>query len=219
MKKVIGVIEQSPLFSMIATDHLENMLDCLNARIARFPKGGSIFIAGGAAERVGLVLSGAVQVFRDDFWGNRAILANLEPPDLFGETFACAGVDTLPVNVSATADSEVMLLDYRKIIVTCSSSCAFHTKLIENMMKILARKNLLLNRKIEVLSARTIRDKLIAYLASQASLQDSKRFEIPFSRQELADYLAVDRSALSRELSAMQKQGIILYHKNSFEFL
>lgn len=217
MEKYFDTIKKTPLFAGIADNELESMLCCLNAKKEAYPKGGSIFIAGDPASFVGLVLSGSAQVVRDDALGNRTILTKLIPGELFGETFACAGIKTLPVSVITGERSQVLLLDYKKIISTCPSSCAFHSLMIENMLQILAKKNLGLNRKIEAMSARTTRGKLLSYLTLQANSAGSLSFEIPFSRQELADYLSVDRSAMSAELSRMQRDGLLKFHKNHFE--
>lgn len=219
MEEFVDWLPQCPLFAGINGNDMRGMLGCLNARSAVYAKDATVFLAGDPARRVGLVLAGAVQVVRDDVFGNRAILAKLGPGDLFGETFACAAVEILPVSVTAVSNCKVLLLDYRRIIDTCSSSCIFHSRLIENMLKILAGKNLMLNQKIEALSARTTREKLMAYLASQASRAGRRQFDISFSRQELADYLAVDRSALSREMGAMQREGLIHFDRSRFELL
>jgi len=217
LKKYYPVLLKSPLFHGILEKDLESMLSCLNARAAGYAGDSVVFLAGDPAARVGLVLEGAVQVVREDIFGNRAILTALMPGQLFGETFACAGVEILPVSVIAVSDCKILLLDYRRIITTCPTACVFHSRLIENMLKILAGKNLVLNQKIEALSARTTREKLLAYLVAQAGVAGSRRFTIPSTRQELADYLSVDRSALSREMGIMQKEGMIRFKKNCFE--
>lgn len=210
---------QSPLFHNITFQELESLLQCLDAGIKHYSKDSFIFWAGNPARRVGLLLEGSIQIVRNDVFGNRTILAKLSAGDLFGEVFACAGMDTLPVSAVAATSCRVLLLDYRRIITTCSSTCVFHNLLIENMLRILANKNLLLNQKIEVLSARGLREKLLTYLHSMALQSADQRFAIPFNRQELADYLSVDRGALSRELSAMQRDGLIRCEKNQFELL
>jgi CRP-like cAMP-binding protein len=219
VRKYLEIIEKSPLFKGIAQGDLTNMLDCLSASVHDYVKHAAIFFAGLPAERVGIILAGAAQVVRYDIFGNRTILTTLEQGGMFGETFACAGVETLPVSVLATEACKALLVDYRKIIVTCPSSCVFHNKMIENMMQILARKNLTLNQKIEAVSARTTREKLIVYLTAQAGRAGSRAFGIPLNRQELADYLSVDRSAMSAELSRMRDDGILEFHKNRFEIL
>lgn len=219
MRADSAVLMKSALFASIAEKDLEGILHCLNARTADYPKDSVIFLAGSPAERVGLVLEGTVQVLREDIFGNRMILTMLPPGQLFGETFACAGVEILPVSVVATSQCKVLLLDYRRIVNTCPTACTFHHTLIENMLKILAEKNLLLNRKIEALTARSTREKLMAYLTAQAGTAGSRQFEIPYTRQELADYLSVDRSALSREMGAMQREGLMRFRRNRFELL
>lgn len=219
MENYLEIIMQSLLLKDVSPENLGSLLNCVGARRASYKKGGLIFTSGSPAEHVGMVLAGEAQVIREDYFGNRAILTRVQSGDLFGEAFACAGLDTLPVSVEAADDCEILLLDYRKIIHTCPSSCSFHNKLIENMLSIIARKNLLLNNKNEVLSGRTIREKLLAYLAMQAAASGSSSFAIPFNRQELADFLAVDRSALSRELGKLQAEGRIHCRKNQFEII
>ncbi|MDL2264322.1 Crp/Fnr family transcriptional regulator [Synergistaceae bacterium OttesenSCG-928-I11] len=222
MKKIsdlLPLLERVPLFADIARADLPAMLDCLGAAARAYGKGETVFLAGDAASRIGLVCDGAAQVVREDVFGNRTILTSLGPGELFGETFACARVDHLPVSVVAMSPSEILLLDYRRIVTTCPSSCTFHARLIENMLGILAEKNLMLNRKIEALSARSTRGKLTAYLAAQAERNGSRAFSIPFNRQELADYLAVERSAMSAELGKMRDEGLIRFHRNEFELL
>lgn len=218
MKK-IGATLLCPLFAGIETDKLHSLLDCLAAVKRVYRKDEFIFMAGDQATSVGIVLSGSVRVLQEDFWGHRGILAHIEPGGLFGEAFSCAEKDALPVSVIASEASEVLLVDYRRIVTTCSSACIFHTLLIMNMLRILAEKNILLTRKIEHLSKRTTRDKLLSFLSAQAVFAKSNAVEIPFNRQELADFLCVDRSALSRELGAMQSEGLINYDKNSFELI
>lgn len=217
MKHYDAILKKIAIFQKIAEQDLESLLQCLQVSFRSYQKGQAIMIAGDPADRVGIVLTGGVRIIRDDINGNSTILAKLNQGDLFGEAFACAEIDTLPVNVIATDPTEVMFMDYRRIIHVCPSSCIFHNRLVENMMQILAQKNIMLNQKIEVLSGRTMRDKIMAYLLTQASRTKSRRFEIPFNRQELADYLSVDRSALSAELGRMKRDGLIEFHKNQFE--
>ncbi|MDR1126057.1 MAG: Crp/Fnr family transcriptional regulator [Deltaproteobacteria bacterium] len=206
-----------PLFAGIEESRLESLLVCLNVVKRRYRKDEFVFLAGDKATSVGAVLSGEVRVLQEDFWGRRTILAHIEPGNLFGEAFSCAEKDALPVSVVAAAPCEILLIDYRKIVTTCSSACSFHTRLVMNMMRILAEKNILLTRKMEHLSKRTTRGKLLSFLSAQAMLAKSTTVKIPFNRQELADYLCVDRSALSREIGAMQTEGLIRYDKNRFE--
>ena len=209
MRQYFDILKKSPLFFGLSDQEIESMLQCLRGKQAAYKKNESVFLAGSPAGEIGVVLEGRVEVSRSDLFGNRAMLAKLSPGELFGEAFACAGVDTLPVDVVSADQSILLLINYRRILSVCPSACTFHSRFGENMLKILARKNLYLNGKIEVLSARTIRDKLTAYLNAQALKESSRCVTLPFNRQELADYLSVDRSAMSREISAMQRDGLI----------
>ncbi|NLO84210.1 MAG: Crp/Fnr family transcriptional regulator [Clostridiales bacterium] len=192
------------------------MLQCLSAKSRLYQKNEYIFHLDQSAEFVGVVLSGGCHVIQEDFWGNRTIVAHIGKGQLFGEAFTCADVKKLPVSVVATSASEILFIDLKRIVSTCSSSCDFHTQIILNMMKILANKNILLTQKIEHITKRTIRDKVLSYLSSCAVSSMSETVVIPFSRQELADYLGVQRSALSREISAMKSDGLLDYNKNQF---
>lgn len=219
LSETLGVLQGTPLFAGIAPKDLEAALHCLGARVGCYDGGGFVFRAGDPVSRVGIVCRGEVQVIREDVFGNRTILTNLRAGEMFGEVFACAKITRLPVGVVATQESEIALIDYRRIVTSCPSSCAFHTRLIENMLGILAEKNLMLNRRIEIFSARSTRGKLLAYLSIQAREQGTAKFTIPYNRQELADFLAVERSAMSAELGRMRDDGLIRFHRSEFELL
>lgn len=213
------VLKKCPLFADICEFDLANMLGCLSTAKRSYKKNTFIFKTHDTVSSVGIVQSGSVHVIQEDFWGNRTILANFGPAGLFGEAFSCTETEKLPVSVVAAEAVEILFIDYRKIVTTCSNTCVFHIKLIKNMMHILAQKNIMLTQKMEVLSKRTTRDKLLAYLSTQALHNKAGVFSIPFSRQELADYLSVDRSALSREMGAMQNEGLLRFNRNTFELL
>jgi CRP-like cAMP-binding protein len=215
----LPAIKECPLFAGIGESDSGTLLNCLGATAGTFEKNAFIFRVDDAVTSVGVVLSGGVHVLQEDFWGNRVIVARVGPGDLFGEAFSCAGLERLPVSVVAAEKSEVMFLDYRRIIGVCSSACPFHVGLIENMMRILAEKNILLTRKIEHVTRRTTREKLLSWLSEQARAAGSSAFDIPFNRQELAEYLSVDRSAMSGELSKMRKENLLRYERNHFELL
>ena len=204
------------LFSGIDEEKIDALLSCLGARNQRYEKSAFIFRADDKASLVGVVLSGSVNVIQEDYWGNRTILAHIGQSGLFGEAYSCAGVEKLPVSVVAADDCEVLFLDYRKIITTCSSACTFHTQLVFNMINILANNNMRLAKKLEHVSKRSIREKLLSFLSAEAVRQKSSTIKVPFDRQELAEFLGVDRSALSRELSNMKKEGLVDYGKNRF---
>ena len=216
---ISSALMQSPLFRGIDPDFFPSMLRRLQADVRSYPKGSWIFLAGDPAERVGVVLDGDVQVVRENPTGSRTVLAPLTQGDFFGETFACAQMDLLPVSVLAITDCRILLLDYRNAIRKSDASDGFSHLLIENMLGILANKNLWLNRRVQILSAGAIRKRLLCYLGMIAAETGHRQFDIPLSRQALADFLAVDRSALSRELGDMQREGLLRYRQNHFELL
>lgn len=219
MKEFFPILETCPLFDGIDLNDLSSMLTCLGARVSKYQKNQIIFQEGEAAKYVGIVLSGAAQIIREDFYGNRSIVARIEAAELFGESFACAGVTALPVSVAAAEDCQVMLIDCRRITVSCTSACSFHSRMIFNLLRMVATKNLVFNQKIEITSHRTTREKLMAYLLMQAKQNKSSSFTIPYDRQALADYLGVDRSAMAVEISKLRKDGIIACEKSHFELL
>ena len=219
MKEFYPILERCSLFSGIRMEDLGAMMGCIGGRTMSFAKGQAIFREGDPATHVGLVLSGAVQLVREDYYGNRSILARIEPAGLFGESFACADVKNLPISVVAVEDSKVMLIDSHRITVTCANACGFHNRMIFNMLKVVANQNLVLNQKIEIISKRTTREKLMAYLHAQAKLHQSDSFTIPYDRQGLADYLEVERSAMSAEISKLRKDGLIECDRSAFRLL
>ena len=219
MKKYINILMKCPLFAGISEEELLAMASCLGARAVSVPAGEVIFSEGSPAKYMGLLLSGAAQVVQEDYFGNRTILTHLEPADLFGESFACAQMEALPVSVIAAEPSEVLLMDCRRLLTTCTSACDFHNRLIFNLLKVVAMKNLMFQQKIEITSKRSTWEKLMTYLAAQAKRCGSNSFTIPFDRQELADYLEVDRSGLSAEISKLRKEGVLQSEKNRFVLL
>ncbi len=212
----MDALKECPLFAGIEPSQWKALLPCLNAQRRSYAKDEYIFRVDEPALFVGVVLSGGAHVIQEDFWGNRAILTHVVPGDLFGEALSCAGTDRLPFSVVATEASDILLIDYRRISRVCSSACVFHARMIANMLHILADKNVRLTQKMEHISKRTTRDKLLSFLSAQAVQADSHDIAIQFSRQELADYLCVERSALSRELGAMKRDGLLDYTKNRF---
>jgi CRP-like cAMP-binding protein len=216
MKEYLKVLKIVPLFKDINEVEINTMLKCLNAHKKSYKKNEIILMAGQSVTEVGIVLSGCVQIMREDISGNRTILARFEKGNLFTEAFVCSNIKTLPITVSSISESVILFVDYHRIITTCSSACVFHAKLIKNMMAILADKNIMLSGKIEHLSKRTTKEKLLSYLSEQAAIKGNNEFTIPFNRQELADYLCVDRSAMSNELCKLRDEGILSFHRNNF---
>ena len=219
MKKYFNILRKCPLFNDIDDNDLSTMLACLGAKILSFDKKYTVFSEGSPAKYVGIVLSGSVQVIKNDYYGNRSILSTIAPSEMFAEAFACAETDSLPVSVIADEPCEVMLIDCRHILHTCANNCGFHQHLIFNLMKDLALKTIMFHQRIEITSKRTTREKLMTYLVMQSRKANCQSFDVPFDRQELADYLEVDRSGLSAEISKMKKEGLIENNKNHFEIL
>ena len=219
MKKYISVLKNCGLFNDIEDENLIAMLGCLGAKVITARKNEAIFQEGTNAKFLGIILSGAVQMVQDDFYGNRTIVTQIEENRIFGESFACAGVTSLPVSFIASKDCEIMLIDCGRITNTCCNACAFHKQVIFNLLQLVAKKNLDFHQKIEITSKRTTREKLMAYLLSVAKQTGSNSFSIPYDRQGLADYLGVERSAMSAEISKLRKEGIIECQKNQFTIL
>ena len=217
MKELLPVLRRCPLFAEIDGSDVGTILDCLSAYQKEYEKNRFIFMAEEPIRSVGILLSGSVHTVQDNFWGNRRILSRIEPGGLFGESCSCGEVHRLPFGVIAMEKSAVLFVDYKRIITLCSSVCLFHTRLILNMIRILAGENIMLIQKIEHITRPTIREKLRSYLSAQAQQAGSRRFVIPFNRQELADYLGVDRSAMSHELCKMRDEGILQFMKNHFK--
>ena len=217
MKKIFEVIKDNPLWSGIGYSDFEKMFRCIEAKTKSYKKGEIILLSGDTVKYIGLVLSGCAKIIKEDIDGNIVILTELEASAFFGEVFACAGIDHSPVTVQASEDCEVLFINYKKVVNSCSNACEFHSRLIENMLRLLAEKNLQLNQKIEILSRRTTREKLLLFFDTQRGM--ARKFTIPYNREELAHYLCVDRSAMSSELCKMRDDGLIRFKRNEFEIL
>lgn len=216
MKKYFEILAKCPLFDDIEPNDLNTMIGCLHGKTISVPKGSPVFLEGEPARFVGVVLFGTVQVVREDYYGNRSVMTILQPGELFAEVFSCAGLDTMPVSAIALTDSEVLLLNCRHVLSSCSNSCHFHNTLIKNLLQEMAQKNLALSRKIRYMSQKTTKEKIMAYLLDQAKQQGSNEFVIPHDRQSLADYLGVERSAMSAEISKLKQSGQIDTHGSRF---
>ena len=209
MEEYFDILSQCPLFSGISQEELKSMLSCLDGRITHISKGSPVFLEGEPATFVGVVLSGKVQILRTDFYGNRSVLTVVSPGGLFAEAFACAEVETLPVSAIALESTSVLLLDCKRVLTSCPNACPFHSKLVRNLLRGIAQKNLILTQKIRCMSQKTTREKLMEFLLEQAKQHGSGEFVIPYDRQALADYLGVERSAMSAEISKLRKAGQI----------
>ena len=215
IKDHFHTLRSTGLFSGISDAELESVLDCVGAQKKVARKGKMILQAGDRPRHVGIVLAGQLHVVREDYDGNRSLISVLTPGDTFDEALCCAGVSESPVSVIAGLDSTVMLLSFERILHICTNACLFHGRLVENMLGLIAGKNLAMQSHMEILSMKTIRLKVMRHMESLGAKKDCE-IAIPFSRDELANYLCVDRSALSHELSRMRRDGLIDYRKNRF---
>lgn len=219
MKKFLKILTDCPLFKGMSEDEISEFLRCLNSSERNVKKGEIIFSAGDPARYIGIVLSGGVCVAREDYRGDRIILAVCGQGDLFAEAFAASAAKTLPVTVSAQSDGYILLIDCLKLMSAEALSPMLQSTATANFLKILADKNIRLTQKINHITQKTTSQKVLSLLSEYAENADGKPFKIPLNRQELADYLSVERSALSAVLSKMQKDGIIEYKKNTFRLL
>ncbi|MCL2211045.1 MAG: Crp/Fnr family transcriptional regulator [Treponema sp.] len=211
----LDVLESTGIFKNIDNSERSILLECMNARTENIKKGQIILLAGNKLESFGIVLAGLFHIIRENYEGNRSLIAAMPPGGIFAEALCCAGVTISPVTVIAAEDSCYMKLYFPRFLKTCSSSCTFHVKLIENMTSIIAKKNLMMQNKMEILELKTIREKVMRYLESFSKIN----ITLPFNREEMADFLCVERTALSHELIKMKKDGLIDYKKNKFVML
>ena len=218
MKDMLNQVH-SPLFDGIRPEDRKTMLDCIGYHIGTFHKGDIVAFEEENIQHIGIVISGSVDMVKEDLWGNKTMLVRISKNELFGETFACGSDHLSLVTFLVSEDATILFIPFHRVLNICSMACSFHHRLTENMVRIIANKNRDLMRKIEVISKRTIREKLLAYLSIQAQMQNTRYFEIPLGRVELAEYLCVDRSALTRELVKMKEDGLIDYDRNYFRML
>ena len=218
MEKYIPVLEQSVLFAGLSGAEITSLLSCLGARCRSFRKGEYVLHQGDHLGELAILAEGELHIQRDDHWGNRSILGRLAPGDLFGEAYAMEREGVLN-DVMAVEDSVVILLDARRVITACPSACPFHAGVVRNLFSAISEKNRQLVRKLEHLSMRSTREKLMSYLSEEAARQGSDSFTIPFNRQQLADFLALNRSALSNELCRMRQEGLLEFERSHFRLL
>ncbi|MGI6169669.1 MAG: Crp/Fnr family transcriptional regulator [Christensenellales bacterium] len=214
---VVPILKKASLFKGLTKDEITLIWGCLNARTASFTKGSYLLFAGDAVNEVGILLEGRAEIFREDVMGNRSVISSLESGEMFAEALASATVEHSPVSVLAVSNCTAVFFSIDRIAGHCANACVFHSRVVANLMRVLAQKNIILTQKLDILSKRTTREKLLAYLMEQSMNAGSKMFQIPFDRNTLADYLGVNRSAMSRELSALREDGLIDFHKNSFK--
>ena len=215
----IGFLPASPLFQGITENELGQMLDCVSTGIKTFHDRDYVFRIGESIASAGLILVGAVNIVKNDVWGDRKIIEHLGPGQVFGETYACLKGEPLMVSAEVHGDTKILFMDISRLLSVCEKNCRFHSNLIRNLLVVFAKRNLMLTRKMDIIMPKSIRGRLLVYLSYESMRIGKNSFEISFNRQQLADYLSVDRSALSSELSKMQRDGIIHVKKNEFELL
>lgn len=219
MGKYADILNCATLFRGIDEAETEAMLKCLGARTASYVRGEYILRAGTSPSSIGLVLSGSVLIVSEDFWGNRDIRARISAGQVFAEVFACVQGAVMDVSAVADAAVEVLWLDVQRVLCSCPTACEHHAKMIRNLLSLVANGNLRMNEKLTHISRRSTREKLLSYLSAEAERQGVAEFSIPFDRQQLADYLSVERSAMSAELSRMQRDGLLRTVRNRFTLL
>lgn len=219
MKKYIPILKNTQLFSGASDEDIEAMLGCLQAKLCTYEKGEYVMREGERVERLMMLVKGELHIQRDDYWGNRSIISMVGVGEMFGEAYAAPESGPLMNDVLAVEDSAVIFLDIGKLLTVCPNGCKFHAMAVKNLFFAISEKNRKLVRKLGYMSRRTTREKLISYLSEEAKRQNSSSFSIPFNRQQLADFLSVDRSAMSNELCKLRDEGLIEFEKNRFRLL
>ena len=219
MKKYVSILKRTQMFAGVGDDEIISMLSCLGARLSTYKKGEYVLRQGEHLSDITVLVAGSLHIQKDDYWGNRAILSEISVGDMFGEAYVAPESGALLHDVVAVEDSAVILFNVNRMLTTCSSACRFHTMVVQNMFFSISEKNRSLVRKLSHMSERSTRAKLISYLSEQAKKQNSPSFTIPFNRQQLADFLSVDRSAMSNELCKMRNEGLLEFKKNRFKLL
>ena len=219
MKKYISVLKMTQMFSGVSENEIELMLSCLGARLESFKKGEYVFRQGEHIGTITVLVKGSLHIQKDDYWGNRSILGHIAPGEIFGEAYIAPESGPILNDVVAMEESDVICFDFARVITTCPSGCRFHSAVVKNLFFAISEKNRRLVQKIGHMSERTTREKLISYLSEEAKRNGNSVFSIPFNRQQLADFLSVDRSAMSNELCKMRDDGLIEFEKNKFKLL
>lgn len=217
MKKYADVLKGSKLFANVSEDEILAMLACLDAKERHYKEGEYVFRQGETVDSVSVLAEGALLVQADDYWGNRSIITSVSPGELFGQAYLAG--EAIMNDVAAAKDSTVVFFDAKRVLMTCSSACPFHNQVIRNLFFALSETNLRLVTKLGHIQKRTTREKLMSYLSLMAKKAGSNSFTIPFNRQELADFLSVDRSAMSAELCRMRDEGLLRFNKSSFTLM
>jgi len=219
MKKYIPILKRTLLFSGVGEEEIGAMLHCLQAQLYTYKKGEFVLRQGEHLDKIPVLVNGKLHIQRDDYWGNRSIINMISIGEMFGEAYVAPESGALMNDVLAVEDSAVIFFDVKRIITVCSTACRFHSMVVQNLFFAISEKNRKLMQKLTFMTKRTTREKLISYLSEEAKRKNSNEFSIPFNRQQLADFLSVDRSAMSNELCKMRDEGFIEFNKNFFRLL
>lgn len=219
MEKYIPILKRTQLFSGVGEEEIGAMLNCLQAKLCIYKKGEYVLRQGEHLDKILVLVGGKLHIQRDDYWGNRSIINMVSIGEMFGEAYVAPESGALMNDVLAVEDSAVIFFDVKRIITVCSAACRFHSMVVQNLFFAISEKNRKLVQKLTFMTKRTTREKLIAYLSEEAKRQNSSEFSIPFNRQQLADFLSVDRSAMSNELCKMRDEGLIEFEKSWFRLL
>ena len=219
MDKYTDVLKNTKLFAGVGEEEIGTMLDCLGAALRQYKKGDYVYRAGEYVHSLTVLVEGSLHIQKDDYWGNRAILGDVAVGEMFGEAYVSPDSGALLNDVVAVEDSAVLFFDIQRILTVGPSGCKVHCLTVKNLFFAISEKNRKLVSKLGHISNRTTREKLLSYLSDEAQRSRSASFSIPFNRQQLADFLSVDRSAMSNELGKMRKEGLIEFHKNQFTLL
>lgn len=216
MDEYLRRVKKSPLFYGMNEDELYTLLKCVDARQAVYEEGEYLLRMGESLDRVMLLVKGKALVVQETFWGGREELYPIGEGEVFGELYACARTPVLPVGVIAGSECQALFLNYQRMITFCSLACDFHTRFVQNLLRLVAEESVKREEKLNHVSRKTTREKILSYLSKEAVTRGMSSFEIPYNRRELADYLCVDRSAMSSELGKLKKEGILDFKRNHF---
>ena len=217
MEQYLFILRNSPFFQGMTEEEILSVLHCVNATVQHKQKDEYILRVGDRTESMGLVLRGSVLVLQEDLWGHRNIMHRIGPGEYFAEPFAATAGSVLNVSVVADEDSEIMMLNMERFLKTCPHACAHHGRMVRNLVSVMARRVMDLNEKLTHMAKRSTREKLLSYLSAESMRQGKLAFTIPYDRQQLADYLSVERAAMSVELGKLQKEGLLKTNRNHFE--
>ncbi len=219
MEKYIPILKKCALFRNIEEKDLDRLLHCLDSQLRSYAAEEYIFLSGDEVNYVGILVSGVIEIMKESLAGNKHIVTFLGPSNMFAEGIVCTANRISPVTVQAKEAAVVLMIPYERIIKSCGNSCSFHVSLIQNMMVVLGERNVTLNRKLELLTLKGMREKIASFLINEVRDKRSNTFQIMLNRSELADYLNVSRTSMCRELARMKEDGLIDYYGSSFKII